>query len=983
MSSALSYLGTKIKQHSSPLSLYFPFISVLLLGIFLIYSLADKTVNTDIESWLETAQKLYATGDTGWQHRNILYSYIATLPLFLGFDSAIFFGLIFSAVSLLLSSFFIYKLNLPYSSPIIAAYVSLLFIISYPFLRYGSRAYTDIPSVLFLVMMVYFQFKFWHKPKPLYLCMAYFMASTAISLRYACAFILPAFLYYVWITKKYYKWHLLGMALTVIPYMPQLLYNINYLGAPIASSYDAARDYPTFSWRYFIEEKHSGYYFQILLYLQFLFLDFRGLFVLLTPICIFGMVKSFKRIDSRLALYLLLFFGFYIFLLSFYFWFINRYAIPALIPCFIWLAIGIAEIYQLLKYRQPSLKLLFSVALLLLAYGIFEISFQLIQSSRSLQLAQEKVFTDLNQFVDEGDVVFARFNAARFLAKKVEIVQTEAITPEMIEKYQRPNRHLYTVLTERRYTSEGENLHLSVEAIQPHLVPLHTVKSADVIELVIYRLLRLVNREKLIPSEEWVIYKIEKKEQEQTKVEANLQNTTPSGSSEGIVEVNSPEEALNSATKPAVVSEDDPDSIESSMPVQTRALWSRVAITGRKISQREIDELVAKVDRAHLNVILFAVYTHGTAYFEPSHTRFPNTKERLTNQSNFAADGYSDALSYLLAIRDKRRADNDPYNDFEVHAWFNVHVGGKSKEWPPIDQTEPYMLNALFPEFKLKFAAYYEKNDERFVDHQTSDIHQPKFRAYMTNLIAGLVEDYAVDGVHLDHIRMGGICYNNEPLDYPGKEYDFPGCQEDYQLWTRETYGKAYTLWEDTHGFNEITEGAEERIGGWQERAMGMLVRGIHDEVKAVKPDVVISVASVNNDTSRTDRKQLMNGQVAWEWLDQGWIDAIFVTSYSDNTQSIVNKIQRIRNAVQNENLRTRVFPGLIVYNPENGDDETWSYKIEEQVNAVMFENSVGQLLKPAANGLALFRDKAFDEADINILANGPFKEPALPYWGN
>ncbi len=414
---------------------------------------------------------------------------------------------------------------------------------------------------------------------------------------------------------------------------------------------------------------------------------------------------------------------------------------------------------------------------------------------------------------------------------------------------------------------------------------------------------------------------------------------------------------------------------------ETRALWSWAG--QRATSKTDIDDLVARVDTAHLNVILLIVYRNGTTFFEPSHTRFPDSRERLPNKSPFVADGYGDALSYLLAIRDQRRLDNNPSNDFEVHAWFTVAGGGNTDNdaWPPVDKTQPYMLNGLFPEFKLKFGTYYLKEDNRLVDAAISVVHQPKFRAYMTNLIAGLAEDYHVDGIHLDYIRAGGICFNNESLDYPGTEYDYPGCQENYKAWTHETYGREYTLWDDTDGFREIRDEAKKRVGTWQEQAVGTLVKNIHDEVKSVKPDIIISVASVANDVSRTSMRQLINGQAAWEWLDKGWIDIDFVTAYSANTGEVVYKIQAVRDATQKESSRSKIFPGLVTYNLDQSD-ELWSDLIVEQVNAAMRMQWTEQPLEPSTKGVALFRDEKLSQEAINALGNGPFKEPALPFWG-
>jgi uncharacterized lipoprotein YddW (UPF0748 family) len=440
------------------------------------------------------------------------------------------------------------------------------------------------------------------------------------------------------------------------------------------------------------------------------------------------------------------------------------------------------------------------------------------------------------------------------------------------------------------------------------------------------------------------------------------------------------EDALDDALR-------DGDRTGDGMPTnsqQTRALWSWAG--KRATSMRDIDELVAKIDGAHLNVVLLLVYHNGTAFFEPSHTRFPDGNDRLPNRSGFSEDGYNDALSYLLAIRDERRLDHDPFNDFQVHAWVYVTQGGRSKKdegWPRPDDTQPYMLHHLHPEFKIKYGRYYLWEDERYVNHRCSVVHQPRFRAYMAALIAGLVEDYDVDGVHLDYIRAVDVCYNNEPLDYPGTEYDYPGCQEDYKAWARETTGREYTLWQDADGYKTVRDGGSGRVAAWQERAVGMLVKRIHDEVKSARPDVIISVASVRNDTSPEARRQSKDGQVAWEWLDRGWIDAVFPTVYSADPQVVVNVIQRFRDATQNESSRFRIFPGLATHGgPIGNEGDEWSDLIVEQVNALMYGQWEGQPLEPPVVGVALWDDRFLSEAAIAALADGPFQRRVLPFWG-
>jgi len=412
---------------------------------------------------------------------------------------------------------------------------------------------------------------------------------------------------------------------------------------------------------------------------------------------------------------------------------------------------------------------------------------------------------------------------------------------------------------------------------------------------------------------------------------------------------------------------------------QIRALWSWAGYAAR--SKHDIDDLVAKVDGARLNAILLLVYTGGTAFFEPSHVRFPDARDRLPNRSPFSEWGYSDALSYLLAIRDRRLADSDLSNDFEVHAWFAVAAGGDWRDgegWPRPENTEPYMLHYLHPEFKIKHGCYYSVGDGRCVSHRFSVVHQPRFRAYMADLIAGLVEDYDVDGVHLDYIRAVGICYNDEFLDYPGTEYDFPGCQEDYKAWTRETYGSKYSLWQDTDGNGNIRDRGSGRIAAWQERAMGLLVEEIHDKVKSVRPDVIISAAV--GATSPAAREESVQGQAAWEWLDSGWIDAAFVMAYSDDTQAVIDQTQEFMNATRTEDGRSRVFPGLATYDV-NGTGGLWADLVVEQVDAIVHGQWAGRLLEPLANGVALFVAERLSGEAVQALGDGPFETPVRPYW--
>jgi uncharacterized lipoprotein YddW (UPF0748 family) len=248
----------------------------------------------------------------------------------------------------------------------------------------------------------------------------------------------------------------------------------------------------------------------------------------------------------------------------------------------------------------------------------------------------------------------------------------------------------------------------------------------------------------------------------------------------------------------------------------------------------------------------------------------------------------------------------------------------------------------------------------------------------MADLIAGVVEDYPVDGVHLDYIRTGGICFNDVPLDYPGTEFDYAGCQADYAAWTQATYGRPYTLWEDTDGVRLATEVGRERLAAWQVHSVGLLVQAIHHAVRQANPAAIISVASVRN----APWELPVQGQTAWAWLDAGWIDAMFPTLYLAETDQIVERLIRLQEAVPDEARRDHIFAGLATHNFDDPRGEDWTVRVVERVNALLRDGSPDRPAALEAKGVALFRGEYFSPATIEALARGPFRAPALPYWG-
>jgi hypothetical protein len=480
---------------------------VLLFGAALVVFLADRTLQADPSEWMATARKLHLTGDTGLQHRNILFAYVLALPMFLGSDP-IWFGVAFSGISFILTALLLYRINIRHVSPSIAAYTSLLFIVSYGFLRYGAQVFTDSPTILCLTTMIFFQFRFLESRKPADLLLSYFAAGAAVSLRYASAFFFVPFLYYVWATRAAYRWHLLGILVALIPYVPQLMFNVTYLHNPLAVSY--AAKHPILAWHFFRQEMGNGIQWQLVQYVRYFLFDFRGLFVVLTPICVLGAVRSWRRIARPMNVYLVFFVLSFVAFLAFYAFFSNRYILPALIPCFIWLPIGIEHLGRLVPQGSRAWRTVYLAALALIAYGMFELSFQLVQSSRAMHEGRVALIQDLSEIVNDGDVVITlpsmRESVVRLGPKDIAAVGLTTLTPDDLAQF--AGRQTYVLWTPKQWTSEGSEPSLAINAVRDRLTPVQTLKSPDVVELLLYRLLRKMGLAKLIPAEEWVIFRV-------------------------------------------------------------------------------------------------------------------------------------------------------------------------------------------------------------------------------------------------------------------------------------------------------------------------------------------------------------------------------------------------------------------------------------------------------------------------------------------
>lgn len=148
-------------------------------------------------------------------------------------------------------------------------------------------------------------------------------------------------------------------------------------------------------------------------------------------------------------------------------------------------------------------------------------------------------------------------------------------------------------------------------------------------------------------------------------------------------------------------------------------------------SARDIEQLVADAARAGVTALFFQVRGNGTVLYASNH-------ELWSEQFGFESPGYDPLATVLKAAR---------AHNIAVHAWLNLVPGWRGD----ISKADSRQLIKSRPRWFLADAdgrpAKLENN------YYWLDPENPSVRAYLSELCRELVQNYTVDGVHLDHIR--------------------------------------------------------------------------------------------------------------------------------------------------------------------------------------------------------------------------------------
>jgi uncharacterized lipoprotein YddW (UPF0748 family) len=270
-------------------------------------------------------------------------------------------------------------------------------------------------------------------------------------------------------------------------------------------------------------------------------------------------------------------------------------------------------------------------------------------------------------------------------------------------------------------------------------------------------------------------------------------------------------------------------------------------------SKALIREVLDDHVRANMTSVLWQVRRFGTVYY-------PSAYEPWGPQTNFSNPGF-DPLAYAVEQAHAR--------GLEIHAWFNTfesrfaYAGSPSNlhpEWICRDQDGipmPTEIAWLSPGI-------------------------PAVREYLRNVALEIVNNYDVDGLHLDFVRWNEHSNSGKSLELARKQFqmvqkgELPDgliLPEQYQEMSKNNAGRY--LYDQ---FTPFSGGIPSGFSSWEEYwrwSVTQLVQSIQDSIKSVKPWVRLSPAALGRYNWGGWQGYGSVYQDAALWLNEGYIDQI------------------------------------------------------------------------------------------------------------
>ncbi|MDF1869444.1 MAG: family 10 glycosylhydrolase [Phycisphaerales bacterium] len=243
----------------------------------------------------------------------------------------------------------------------------------------------------------------------------------------------------------------------------------------------------------------------------------------------------------------------------------------------------------------------------------------------------------------------------------------------------------------------------------------------------------------------------------------------------------------------------------------------------------------------------------------------------------------------------------------KIHAWVNVMPMWKGKDAP---RDRSHMFNA-HPEWRLR-----DQDGNMQPLHDGYVVVNPVLDAvhdHIVGVIREIVDNYDIDGVHLDYIRY--------LADEIGADQLMPGDPISRALYAKQTKASSRSAQIDRTKYRR-----------WISSRIDHLVERIDSESIRSKRGVRLSAAVWRRPEIANDR-YLQN---AVKWVDDGYMDAVMPMIYTDKNEQYQSDLAAWHGAVQ----QNKVIPGIGAYKHTNPAQTSYQVAIGDPKRFAIFAYS-------------------------------------------
>ena len=318
--------------------------------------------------------------------------------------------------------------------------------------------------------------------------------------------------------------------------------------------------------------------------------------------------------------------------------------------------------------------------------------------------------------------------------------------------------------------------------------------------------------------------------------------------------------------------------------LETRCLW---IVRESMYTEEMIDSALVYAYQSGYDIVFIQVRGRGYAFYD---------SEIVPKHPGIAPDfdplEYAVILGHALGI--------------EVHAWMNSYILWSSKQ-PPSDPRHLYHTHKEWTEAnihgkmdsQIKLSA---PQSPQWEGIYLSPTH-PDVNSYLLSVNSEIIENYKIDGIHLDYIRFQDEVYgyNREGMAAFENIYNINprdivrGIISTRFGWSKEFVDSMYVAW-DQFRLDAVTE----------------LVNNIYEKIQESSQNISLSAAVKPN---------LVEARFRWyqdwgRWVQEGMIDFVVPMNYFKEIRDYNNSVQIMKANLEPEDLKL-VIMGVSTYNQD------------------------------------------------------------------